>query len=145
MNKNKKLGIVAWILGLVLTNVLLFCLSRELTPTFWITFGFAWLAFLSVLIFQLLVWKQIADSDTKVLHITALSVSYIYIVIQIPLCLVFAIGSGVIPWKAALLIQAVLMILAWLVIIGSLTGNDHVQKVNAENPNGTTTYRNYTR
>lgn len=130
MNRNNKLGIAAWILGLALANVLLFCLSREMTPTLWVTFGFVWLAFLSVLIFQLLVWKQTTDSDTKVLHITALSVSYIYIVIQIPICVVFAIGSGVIPWKAALLIHAVLMILAWLVIIGSLTGNDHVQKVN---------------
>ncbi len=135
MNRNNKLGIAAWILGLVLANVLLFCLSREMTPTLWVTFGFVWFAFLSVLIFQLLVWKQIADSDTKVLHITALSVSYIYIVIQIPLCAVFAIGSGVIPWKAALLIHAVLMILAWLVIIGSLTGNDHVQKVDERQKN----------
>jgi succinate-acetate transporter protein len=130
VSKDKKLGIAAWALGLVLANVLLFCLSRGLTPTFWITFGFVWLAFLSSLIFQLLAWKRTRNPDEQALHLPALAISYIYMTIQIPLCVIFALGTNVIPWRVMLLIHAVLAILAWIVTIGSLAGNNHIQKVN---------------
>lgn len=130
MSRNKKIGIFVWGLGLILSNMLLFCLSRELTPTVWITFGFVWLAFLSALAFQLLCWKQMADSDEQILHISTLVTSYAYMGAQIPLCVVFSVCSVAIPWKTALLIHTVLLILAWLIIIASLTGNDHIRKVN---------------
>jgi hypothetical protein len=130
VSKNKKLGIVAWLLALVLANILLFCLSRGLTPTLWITFGFIWLAFLSALIFQLLIWRQITTADEQALHLPALLVSYVYMMIQIPICVIFALGSNGIPWRVALLIQAILLILAWIAEIGSLAGIDHIRKVN---------------
>jgi hypothetical protein len=106
-------------------------LSRGLTLTFCITFGFVWLAFLSSLIFQLLAWKRVTNLDAQALHLPALSISYVYMVIQIPLCVIFALGSNAIPWKASLLIHAVLLILVWIAVIGSLAGNDHIQKVNS--------------
>jgi hypothetical protein len=130
VRKNKKLGIAAWLLGLALANILLFCLSHGLTPTFWITFCFVWIAFLSVLIFQLFIWKRMTPADAQALYLSALLVSYVYLVVQIPICVIFALGSSIIPWKAALLIQAVLLILAWIVAIGSLAGNDHIRDVN---------------
>jgi hypothetical protein len=130
MSKSKKIGIAAWTLGLIWANVFLFCLGRGFTPTFWITFGFVWLAFLSSLIFQILVWKAMTNPDEKALHIPVLSVSYGYMLIQILLCVIFSLGSNVIPWKVTILVHAVLLILAWIAAIGSVAGNDHIRKVN---------------
>lgn len=130
VNKNKKMGLAVWALGLVLANALLFCLSRELTMTVWITFGFVWLAFLSAIALQLLVWKRNADLDEQILHIPALIISYIYMIVQIPICVIFALGAVVIPWKVTLLVQIILLVLAWFAAIGSLAGNDHIKRVN---------------
>lgn len=130
MSKNKKIGIVVWILGLMLSMVLLFCLENGLTATFWITFAFVCAAFVSTMIFQLQIWKKADIPDEQFLHLPAIAVSYIYIIAQIPICIIFALGSGAIPYKVAILVNAVLLIIAWILALSALAGNDHIQNVN---------------
>jgi len=48
---------------------------------------------------------------------------------------ILALGSGVISWKAVFLICAILLVLMWIAIIGSLAGNDHVRKVSDRQKN----------
>lgn len=128
---SKKIAVAVWLLGLALANLLLFVLERGMTPTFWITLAFVWVAFLSGLVFQIYLAKQSQTPDDRFLHIPAFMVSLIYEIAQIPISIIFALGSAAIPAKAALLIQGVLLIAAWAVALLSLGGNDHIQKVNS--------------
>lgn len=128
---SKKIGMAVWLLGLALANLLLFVLERGMTPTFWITLAFVWVAFLSTLVFQIYLAKQSQTPDKGFLHIPAFTVSVAYEIAQIPISAIFALGSAVIPAKAALLIQGVLLIAAWAAALLSLGGNDHIQKVNS--------------
>lgn len=127
---NKKIGVAVWALGLALSNLLLFVLEKGMTATFWITFVFVWLAFLSSLIFQLWAAKRFKTSDGGFLHIPAILMSLIYEAIQIGICVIFALGSTLIPSKLALLIHGVLLIITWALVLLSLGGNDHIKKVN---------------
>lgn len=128
---SKKIAVAVWLLGLALANLLLFVLERGITPTFWITLAFVWVAFLSALVFQIYLAKQSQTPDDGFLHIPAFMMSLIYAVAQIPISITFALGSAVIPAKAALLVQGILLIAAWAAALLSLGGNDHIQKVNS--------------
>lgn len=127
---SKKIGIGVWALGLALSNLLLFVLEKGMTATFWITLAFVWVAFLSALVFQLLIAGKSKTPDDGFLHFPAFLISLFYEFVQIPLCIIFALGSAVIPEKAALLIHGVLLIVIWAVALLSLGGNEHIQKVN---------------
>ena len=128
---SKKIGIGVWALGLALANLLLFVLEKGMTATFWITFAFVWVAFLSSLIFQLLLANNVRSPDEGFLHIPAHLVAMAYELVQLPLCVIFALGSAAIPTKAAILVHGILLIAAWAVALLSLAGNDHIKKVNS--------------
>lgn len=128
---DKKIAIAVWFLALALANILLFALAQSMTPTFWITLVFVWAAFLSSLIFQWRMLKVSKTPDDGFLYIPAFVISLIYELIQIPMAIIFGLGSAVISWKAALLIQGVLLVVAWASALLSLGGNDHIRKVNS--------------
>lgn len=131
MNKNKLIGIAIWALGFALSMVFMFCLEQGLTPTFWVTFGFVIVAFLSTLIFQLSVWKSDNSLNEQFIHIPPMVLSSIYVLVQILLGIVFSLGSSFISVKIAILFNAIIFIVAWGVNILSLAGNDHIRKVNS--------------
>lgn len=132
---DKKITIAVWALTLALANILLFVLAQSMTPTFWISLAFVWVAFLSSLFFQWRVLKTSKTPDDGFLHIPALVVSLIYELIQIPIVVIFALSSAVIPWKATLLIQGVLLIVAWATVLLSLGGNGHIKAVDDRQEN----------
>ncbi len=128
---NKKLGIIIWGLCFALAMVLMFCLERGLTTTFWVTLGFVCAAFLSALVFQILAWKTANTLDMQVLHFSRILLSNIYALIQLPICIIFSLGSDSIPFKASIIINAIILIVAWVLILASLVGNDHIERVNS--------------
>lgn len=130
MNKNKILGISIWFLGLVLSMVLMFCLEQGMTPTFWITFCFIIVAFVSALFFQMMVWKSNISLDSNFIHIPAMIVSSVYVIVQIPIGIIFSLRSSSISVKIAILINATILIIAWIINLMSIVGNEHISKVN---------------
>ena len=127
---NKKLGIMIWGLCFALAMVLMFCLERGLTTTFWVTLGFVCVAFLSAFVFQILAWKTANTLDKQVLHFPGILLSNIYALIQLPICIIFSLGSNSISFKASIIINAIILIVAWVLILASLVGNDHIERVN---------------
>lgn len=130
MSKNKKLGLIAWFLTLILANACLFGLNEVPTATFWGTVAFVWLGFLSVLALQGLIWGQKKRSGESFLHIAPLVLTYGYMVLQIPMAIIFALGSEAFHLNMAVIIQAFLLIITWLLVIAALVGNNHIAKVN---------------
>ena len=131
MSKDKKLGVVIWLLSFALAMVFMFCLERGETATFWITFGFVCFAFVSTLLFHLVLWKNSTTTDKLFLRLSPIVVSSVYMIAQIPIGIVFSLGSSSIPYKATLLVNAVVCIISWIIILSGLVGNDHIEKVNS--------------
>lgn len=132
---SKKIGVAVWGLGLALANLLLFILERGMTATFWITLAFVWAVFVSLLIFQRSILKNTAIPDDGFLHLPALWLSLLYEIAQIPICIIFALGSAAISSKLALLCQGVLFIIAWAAMLLSLSGYEHIRRVNGRQKN----------
>lgn len=130
----KKL-LAVWALGLILSNVLLFTLANTLTATFWISFAFIVVAYVAVLFLWLRTAKDAKSADQQFLKIPSLTVSLGYLGIQIPLAIVFALGTMVISYRIAILVHSVVLVVAWIMMIGGTAGNRHIEKVNSRQKN----------
>ncbi len=132
---SKKIALAVWVLMLLLSMVLLFTLNQGMTAAFWITFVFVVAAFCSTLLFQCLVGKKAKTPDDRFLQFPSALISGVYVAAQIPLCIVFSLCSDIVSWKVALLVHAIILILAWILSLGGLAGNDYIRKVNSRQKN----------
>lgn len=123
--------IAIWALALVLNNALLFLPAKAMTAAFWISFGFILLAYIAVLALWLGALRKNKTADERFLHMPGMAVSLIYIGIQFPIALIFSLGAAAISWRIAALIHVAVLAVCWIIIIGSLVGNEHIEKVNS--------------
>ncbi len=129
--KNKTIGIIAGVLGLLLSMMLLIVLSGEINNVVIVTAVFVIIAYVGTLLFLCKRSGNSKTPDSKFLKLPAMTVGVIYMVLQLPLCIVFGLLSRIIPFRIALLINAIVAIVAWLVLLGSIAGTDHIEKVNS--------------
>lgn len=129
MSRKGLLIIDALILLLALT--LLFTLSGSMTAASWITLGFAVFSFLSSILFQTLIWNSFDDKDSLSYKIPGIAFSNIYIVLQVPICLLMGLNSTGFSIKTTVLFNGILAIICWILIVGSITGTSHARKVNS--------------
>lgn len=130
----KKL-LAIWALGLILSSVLLFTIASTLTTTLWITFAFIVIAYVAVLLLWLHTVKGAKTADEQFLKFPSLTASLSYLGIQIPLAIIFSLGTTVISYRIAILVHVVVLVAAWIIMIGGLTGNQHIEKVNSRQKN----------
>ena len=132
MKNNKKLSFLAWGLWLALLNLFSFLLCEKFTFSFWCTFVFMWIAALTSLIFIIKTYTPQNKPKESILHISLLMIAIGYMLVQSLLSIVLIIVSSYISWETSLLINSVICVLAWLLGIGALLGNDHIEKVNEQ-------------
>lgn len=131
MMKGKIVGIVIWALVFALSLILLFALSKNINGTVIVTCIFDAIAFVGSLIFIWVLQKNASTADDKFIHLPALIVSCAYMIVQIPICIVLALLSSVMPFKVALLINVIIFIIAWIIMLCSVARNDHIRKANS--------------
>lgn len=132
MKNDKKLSFIAWGLWLALLNLFSFLLCRNFTISFWCTFVFMWIAALTSLIFIIKTYNPRNKPKESTLHISLLMIAIGYMLIQSLLSIVLIIVSSYISWETSLLINSVICVLAWLLGIGALLGNNHIEKVDEQ-------------
>ena len=135
MNKNYVYALSIWGLSFLLVLVLMLVFQKGLTPTFWITLAFVCIAFVSTLSCQNMAWNGKKTMESQFMKLPSIAISGIYMAAQIPLGLVFSLGATSISSKSALLVNAAVLIIAWIGIISGISGNDYIQKVNSRQKN----------
>lgn len=135
MSNDRKMGLIVWGLCMLLCTVLIFSLEHGFTRTLIITIMFVCFAFISFFIFQSYIWKKGRTREGVFLKISSIIVSYFYLLVQIPICIIFSIGSNIISYKIAILVNMVLVVIVWGMILGGLVGNEHIEKVNNRQKN----------
>ena len=75
---NRKIFTAITFLALILINSLFFLLEHGLTATFWITFTFVWVAFISSYSFQMLFWHKLQTPEQGFLLLSSFTVTIIY-------------------------------------------------------------------
>ena len=135
MNNNRKLGMIAEILEFILCIAILLVINKGFLATLWITLAFVCFAFVSTIVFQLCVWNKMKATKNHVLYIPAITVSSIYLILQIPVCIVFALCSESVFPQLCIMVNLILFVLNWALVIACLAGNDHIQRVNSRHKN----------
>lgn len=134
MTNNKLIGIVVWGLSLILSMVIMLCLCEEMTTSFFVTLAFVIFAFVSVLILQLNVWNNVNKgngANMQFIRYPALVIANVYIVFQLPICIIFALFAKYITSKVAILVNVVILIVFWSLILSSMVGREHIDRVNS--------------
>lgn len=131
--KNKPLGVLLWLSGLVAAHLVLFLLSSEMTAARWITYGFTLFAFLSQLILWLAVWKKQPSNIEQFYASPMLLYSVLYLLGQLILCIVFALTVPTV--KVAVLVNALLALTMFTLLSVSVIGRNHAARVDARQKN----------
>lgn len=126
-----KLILIIWTLLLALANVLLFTMATAMNATFWVTFAFTLVTFVAVLLFWLKAGQDPSSREMQFLKLPSAACSLGYIGVQLVLDVIFALGAAVISYRIAILANAIVLVVAWIAILGGMAGNSHISKVNA--------------
>lgn len=139
MTRNKTIALAAAVLWWGLSLRLLFCLSSAMNGTVIITAVLVSAAFIIATICERRVYRSTKSKDDQFLHIQPSVVLIGYMIIQLPICILFGIFSTSVSWKVAILVNIILLGLVLLLFLGSIAGNDHIRKVISRQKNHHTT------
>ena len=125
-NRNLKIAIIS-ILFIIL-NVIAFVIPIEKGNSFWITYGFTIIAFLS----QIVVWRisfiGVESHKTKFLGIPLIYLTTVYLIIQIVLFAFIIVASNVPTWITIILNILVTGIFL-MIILSTLIGRNEVDRI----------------
>lgn len=134
-NKNLKqrTGIATLIIYLIvfaIFNLFVFLLSKNRTPVFWLSYGFAVLAFIVQVSSMLMAFKK-TDVQSVFMGIPLASLSFYYFFAAVFTAVVFMIFASA-PMKIALLLQ-ILIVAAYVVVaVLAITSRDIVEELNED-------------
>ena len=133
MKNNKSLGVGLWFLALAAVHLIVFLAARELTAALWIAYGFTIFAFVSQLMLWLVIWQKTLDGKQQFLHAPVLTYSLLYLAGQVVLCLIFAFVHA--SAKTAVFVNGLTLILFWALLVLSLIGKNHIERVDQRQKN----------
>ena len=129
MSKNRKIGIVIWIIGFVLSVFLLFVIPKHLSSSIYLTLVFDVVAFVSSLILWLILFKSISTSKEQFYVSSAITISAVYLVIQFIICVAEGLLVDKISFRGTLILNCITMAVMWFLILSTLIARNHAQRV----------------
>lgn len=131
MNRNRKLGIVIWAIAFALSVFLTLIIPAHYSSNIFAVLTFDVIAFISVLILWINLFKNAKMPDDTFYNSPAMTVSTIYLVIQLILCIVVGLTVDTITFKITLILNVVLMAVVWFLILSTIITKDHAQRVDS--------------
>jgi len=133
MKNNKTLGIVIWMAGLVTVHLIVIFIPQQFSASLWITYGFTIFAFISQLALWLYLWRAGLGAHEQFLHFSALTISVLYLLVQILACVIFAlVGMSV---RVAILINALLLIVVVAALAMALISKNAILRLDSRQKN----------
>lgn len=125
-NRNLKIAIIVTLF--LLLNVIAFVIPLGKGSSFWITYGFTVVAFVS----QFVVWRigfiGAQSPKTKFLGIPLIYLSTVYLVIQIALFIIFIVANDLSPW-ITIILNVLIAGIFLMIILSTLLGRNEVNRV----------------
>ena len=128
MGKGKIITICIWALIFILSIFFLLVIPSEYTDSIWVTLSFNTIAFISQLILWCVLFSKYKQRDTFYFYPTAI-ISSLYIIVECALCIITAFCAKLISFKVSLIINFIVMIIAWIVILITITSRDYIEKI----------------
>lgn len=125
-NRNLKIAIICTLF--ILLNVIAFVIPLEKGGSFWITYGFTIVAFLS----QFVVWRigftGVKSHKSKFLGIPLIYLATVYLIIQIVVFAIFVVANDISPW-IAIILNVLITGIFLMIILSTLLGRNEVDRV----------------
>lgn len=132
---NKLLSFIIGLFSMAVVVAIMFCLAESNTSTFWIALSFSMFSIIASIIFQQVLLTRNAEKEMKILAIPGITISAIYIIAQIPMGIVFALGANSISYKITVLVNVIVLAAFWIIILSSVAGNNHIKSVDDRQKN----------
>lgn len=129
MSKNRKIGIIIWIIGFALSVFLLFVIPEHRSSSIYLTLAFDIVAFVSVLILWLNLVKAEKTPKEQFYGSPAITMSAVYLVIQFMLCVAEGLLVDKISFRGTLILNFITMAVMWILILSTLIAKNHAQRV----------------
>ena len=127
MKSNKILVSAGVAVVFAVFNLLVFIFSPQMTPTFWVSYGFTVVAFALQELILLFCLQRKASADTVFYRIPILLMGFVYLALQVIVGSIF-MGLPEIKVTWAIVVQVILLAMFALVAIAASIGNNLIGK-----------------
>ena len=131
MGKSKIIKCVIWFLAFALSVFLLLVIPSSYSQSIWVTLVFDVIAFVSQLILLLTIFNRPVGAKGVFNRYPTMLVSSLYLIVEFIICIVMAVMGSSIPFKMSLIINFIVMVIAWIILLMMILSKDHVERIDS--------------
>lgn len=135
MVKSKATRIIVWLLCFALSVFLLFIIPNEFTQAIWVTLIFDVIAFVSQMILWMTVLGRVSESKGVFNRYPVMMVSAFYMIAELIMCIITPVIGTSFSMKMSLIINFVIMVIAWIIIVLLISSKNHVERLDSRQKN----------
>lgn len=131
MRKIKLINDIIWFLLFILSVFILLVVPNEYSEAIWVTLVFDVVAFISQLFLWHIIFQKPVGTEGVFNRYPIMVTSSVYLVIQMAICVTVTIPTIFISFKQSLIVNFVIMIIAWVILLFLVLSKYHVEKLKA--------------
>ena len=131
MGKSKIIKCIIWFLTFLLSVFLLLVIPNGYSQSIWVTLVFDVIAFVSQLILWLTIFNRPVGAKGVFNRYPTMLVSALYLIVEFIICIVTAVTGSLIPFKTSMIINFIVMVIAWIVLLMMILSKDHVERIDS--------------
>lgn len=131
MINGKKALLILWGLIFTLTLILLFFIPEQITSVTFVFLVFDCFGFVALLIFWIRLMRGEQNAKDVFGHFPAVVVSCVYLLILFVLSILCGLSPSLFSVKSSVLINIIIMVIAWIVLVALLGAKGHIQRVDS--------------
>ncbi len=131
MINGKKALLILWVLVFILTLILLLFIPEQITSVSFVFLAFDCIGFIALLILWINLLQGKQDAKDVFGNFPAVVVSCVYLLILFVLSILCGSSPSLFSVKSSVLINIIVMVLAWIVLVALLGAKGHIQRVDS--------------
>lgn len=129
MGKSKMIKCIIWLLAFALSVFLLLVIPNSYSQSIWVTLVFDAIAFVSQLVLWLAIFNKPVGAKGVFNRYPTMLISSLYLVIEFIVCVIVAVAGSSISFKMSLIINFIIMVIAWIILLMMILSKDHVERI----------------
>lgn len=131
MGKSKIIKCVIWFLAFALSVFLLLVIPNSYSQSIWVTLVFDTIAFVSQLVLWLTIFNRPIGAKGVFNRYPTMLISSLYLVIEFIICVIVAVAGSSISFKMSLIINFIIMVVAWIILLMMILSKNHVERIDS--------------
>ena len=129
MVKSKIFKFIIWFLTFVLSVFLLLMIPNSYSYSIWVTLVFDTIAFVSQLVLWLTIFNRPVGAKGVFNRYPTMIISSTYLAVEFMICVIVAVAGSSISFKIALIINFIIMVMAWIILLIMILSKDYIERL----------------